>query len=250
MSNATTPPAASQANTGLPPIYSALTPLNHMQHGRWRVRDVGFGFAAGIPAVPLALEEFALAARHMGVVFATQAPHMPLAILGAGPARNLFINAEGKWREGTYVPAYLRRFPFLLARTNPASDELALCLDPNAPQFSETEGEPLFDAEGKPTAMATRAFEFTRAVESSFLRTQEFVATLNELKLLAPAAVQFDQGGRSMRVDGFHAVQREAFNALTGEQLVMLRDKGWLEPIHAHLFSVAALPAIVQQAAA
>jgi hypothetical protein len=76
------------------------------------------------------------------------------------------------------------------------------------------------------------------------------VATLNELKLLAPAAVQFDQGGRSMRVDGFHAVQREAFNALTGEQLVMLRDKGWLEPIHAHLFSVAALPAIVQQAAA
>ena len=76
------------------------------------------------------------------------------------------------------------------------------------------------------------------------------MATLNELKLLAPAAVQFDQGGRSMRVDGFHAVQREAFNALTGEQLVMLRDKGWLEPIHAHLFSVAALPAIVQQAAA
>lgn len=234
----------------LPPLYGALTPLSHMQHGQWRARDVGFGFAAGVPAVPLALEEFALAARHMGVVFATQAPHMPLAILGAGPERNLFINAAGQWREGSYVPAYLRRYPFLLARVNAGSEELALCLDPGAPQFSDTEGEPLFDAEAKPTAMATRAFEFTRAVEFSFLRTQEFVAALAELNLLGPAAVQFEQGGRSMRVDGFHAIQREAFNALTGAQLVMLRDKGWLEPIHAHLFSVAALPAIVQQAAA
>lgn len=247
MSNA---PAANGAAVPLPPLYGGIVPLNHMQHARWRVRDVGFGFAAGVPAVPLALEEFALAARHMGVVFATQAPHMPIAILGSGPTRNMFINAEGKWREGAYVPAYLRRYPFLLVRMNASSDELALCLDPGAPQFSETEGEPLFEADAKPTAMATRAFEFTRAVEGSFMRTQEFVTALTELKLLAPAAVQFDQGGRNMRVDGFHAVQREAFNALTGEQLVMLRDKGWLEAIHAHLFSVAALPAIVQQAAA
>jgi len=240
----------SEATPALPPLYGSLVPLNQMQHGAWRVRDMGFGFAAGLPAVPLALEEFALASRHMGVVFATAAPHMPLAILGGGPGRNLFINADGKWREGAYIPAYLRRYPFLLARTRADSDELALCLDPGAPQFSQEEGEPLFDGEGKPTAMATRAFEFTRAVEASFLRTQDFVATLTELKLLGPAAVQFEQGGRNLRVDGFHAVQREAFNALTGDQLVMLRDKGWLEAIHAHLFSVAALPAIVQQAAA
>ncbi|MBB3897676.1 SapC family protein [Roseococcus suduntuyensis] len=240
----------SEAASPLPPLYGGLVPLNQMQHAQWRVRDVGFGFAAGIPAVPLALEEFPLAARHMGVVFATGAPHMPLAILGGGPGRNLFINEAGQWRDGVYVPAYLRRYPFLLARTAPGSEELALCLDPGAPQFSEAEGEPLFDAEGKPTAMASRAFEFTRAVEGSFLRTQEFVAALAELKLLGPAAVQFEQGGRNLRVDGFHAVQREAFNALTGEQLVMLRDKGWLEAIHAHLFSVAALPSIVQQAAA
>jgi len=240
----------SQAATPLPPLYGGLQPLNLAQHRHWRVRDVGFGFAAGLPAVPLALEEFPLAARHMGVVFGTQPPHMPLAILGGGPGRNLFIHAEGRWREGAYVPAYLRRYPFLLARTSPGGEEMALCLDPGAPQFSTTEGEALFDAEGRPTAMASRAFEFARAVEASFLRTQDFLAALAELSLLGPAAVQFEQGGRNLRVDGFHAVQREAFNALTGDQLVMLRDQGWLDAIHAHLFSVAALPAIVQEAAA
>jgi hypothetical protein len=243
-------PALNGAAPALPPLYGSVVPLNQAQHAKLRVRDVGFGFAAGLPAVPLALEEFSLAARHMGVVFATQPPHMPLAILGAGPATNLFISADGRWKDGAYVPAYLRRYPFLLVRVSPQTDELALCLDPAAPQFSDTEGEALFDAEGKPTPMATRAFEFARAVEGSFLRTQAFMTALAELKLLAPAAVQFEKEGRPMRVDGFHAIQREAYMALSGEQLAMLRDKGWLEAIHAHLFSVAALPAIVQQAAA
>jgi len=247
MSSSTAPNGAAPP---MPPLYGGLVPLNHAQHGGLRVRDVGFGFAAGVPAVPLALEEFSFAARYMGVVFATQPPHMPLAILGAGPDTNLFIGADGRWKDGAYVPAYLRRYPFLLVRVSPQSDELALCLDPAAPQFSETEGEALFDADGKPTPMATRAFEFSRAVEGSFLRTQAFVAALNDLKLLAPAAVQFERDGKPMRVDGFHAIQREAYMALTGEQLAMLRDKGWLEAIHAHLFSVAALPAIVQQQAA
>ncbi|MCU0945357.1 MAG: SapC family protein [Rubritepida sp.] len=241
---------ANGAAPQLPPLYTGLAPLNVQQHRGLRIRDMGYGFAAQLPAVPLAVEEFALAARHMAVVFATQAPHLPLGILSAQAGQNLFVDAEGRWRENTYIPAYLRRFPFLLVRVAPQSEELALCLDPNAPQLSETEGEPLFDEEGKPTAMANRAFEFTRAVEASFLRTRDFVEGLTMLGLLAPAAIQFEHGGRSMRVDGFHAVQKEAMAKLTGEQLVMLRDKGWLEPIHAHLLSVAALPALTQQRAA
>ena len=28
-----------------------------------------------------------------------------------------------------YLPAYIRRYPFLLARLNPQSDELSLCFD-------------------------------------------------------------------------------------------------------------------------
>jgi hypothetical protein len=239
-------PAAPQ----LPPLYTGLAPLTLQQHRNLRIRDVGYGFAGKLPAVPLAMEEFPLAARHMPVVFATQAPHLPLAVLGAAREQNTFVDEEGRWKDGVYIPAYLRRFPFLLVRVAPQSEELALCLDPNAPQFSEAEGEPLFDEEGKPTAMANRAFEFTRAVEASFLRTKDFVDGLVMLGLLAPAAIQFEQGGRTTRVDGFHAVQKEALAKLSGEQLVMLRDKGWLEPLHAHLFSVAALPALAQQRAA
>lgn len=234
----------------LPPLYTSLAPLAPELHRGLRVQPTGYEFASRLLAVPLGLDEFALAARHMPVVFSTEAPHLPLALLGATRERNEFVDEAGRWRDGVYIPAYLRRFPFLLVRVAPQSEELALCLDPAAPQFSETEGEPLFDEEGKLTPLGNQALEFCRAVEVSFARAKAFAEGLVMLGLLAPAAVQFEQGGRKTRVDGFHAVQREAFMKLSGEQLVLLRDKGWLEPLHAHLFSVAAIPALAQQQAA
>jgi hypothetical protein len=241
---------ASSPAPRLPPLYTSLAPLTVEQHRALRVRPTGYAFASGLLAVPLGLDEFPLAARHMPVVFATQAPHLPLALLSAAHEKNQFVDAEGRWREGAYIPAYLRRFPFLLVRATAQSEELVLCLDPAAPQFSDSEGEAIFDAEGKLSVLGNQALEFCRAVEVSFARAAAFAEGLVMLGLLAPAAVQFDQGGQKTRVDGFHAIQREAFMKLSGEQLVLLRDKGWLDPLHAHVFSVAAIPDLVQQQAA
>ncbi len=236
------------AQTPLPPLYGSLAPLTALQHGRLKLRPAGYGFARHMPAVPLAVEEFPQAARHMGVVFATQPPHLPLAILGSGSAHHLFIDAAGGWQPGVYLPAYLRRYPFLLVRLNAGSEEMALCVDAGAEQLSEAEGEALFDEAGKPSAAAQARFEFARALEGSFRRTHEFAKALAEMKLLAPAALHFELDGRPMRVDGFHAVQREALQALSPAQLAELRDKGWLEAIYAHLFSVAALQAVARPA--
>jgi hypothetical protein len=241
---------ASPSPPRLPPLYSALAPLALELHRDLRVRPTGYAFASGIMAVPLGLDEFALAARQMPVVFSSEAPHLPLAVLGINGSQNEFVDAEGRWREGVYIPAYLRRFPFLLVRVNAQSDELALCLDPGAPQFSTEEGEPLFDAEGKLSTLGNQALEFCRAVEVSFARARALAEGLVMLGLLAPAVLQFEQGGQKTRFDGFHAVQKEGLMKLSGEQLVLLRDKGWLEPLHAHLFSMAAMPALAQHKAA
>lgn len=203
----------------LPPLYGALQPLSAARHGRLRWRDTGFGFAVGAPALPLTLGEIGRAARHAPIVFGPEPPHAPHLLWPAG-----------------YAPAYLRRYPFLLARLAQGREELALCLDPQAPQLSETEGEPLFDAAGRPTALAERAFLFAREVEQGLLAAQAFGGGLAALGLLAPAALP---GGRQ----GFFAVDRRAFAGLPGEQLALLRDQGWLEPLVAHFLSVLALEA-------
>jgi hypothetical protein len=232
----------------LPPLYKGLQPLNPQQHGKLRIRDVGYGFARSLSAVPLAAEEFTAASRHLAIVFAAQAPHMPVVITGLAADQSLMVDESGKWRADTYIPSYLRRFPFFLVRVAPDKDELALCLDPEAPQLSTTEGEPLFLEDGQPTDMAKRAFDFTRAVEAAFQRTREMSEGLAAMGLLQPAALQFDRQGKPFRVDGFHAVQREALNKLTGEQLAELRDKGWLDAIYAHLLSLGGIPEMAQRA--
>jgi hypothetical protein len=203
----------------LPPLYGALEPLSAARHGRLRWRHVGFGFAAAATALPLTLGEIGRAARHAPIVFAPEPPHAPHLLWPAA-----------------HVPAWLRRHPFLLAPLAPGLDEWTLCLDPRGPQLSDTAGEPLFDAAGRPTALAERAFRFAREVEEGLLAAQAFGAGLAALGLLAPAALP---GGRQ----GFHAVDRTAFARLPDEQLARLRDQGWIEPLVAHFLSVLALEA-------
>jgi hypothetical protein len=234
----------------LPPLYASLEPLTAQRHADLRVREGGYGFAANISAIPLAIEEFAVAGRWYPIVFTAQAPHMPVAIVGLTPDTNTHVGANGQWEAGKYVPAYLRRFPFFLVRVAEGSDELALCIDPAAPQFSTTEGEALFGADAKPTPMLDRAFTFCKGMEAAMQKTRAMADMLAGLNLLQPAAVQFEQNGKPMKIDGFHAIQRETFAALPAEKLAELRDNGGLELIYAHLLSIGGLPELAAKLSA
>ena len=81
-------------------------------------------------------------------------------------------------------------------------------------------------------------------------KTRALTDLLTSLNLLQPTAVQFEQNGKPTKIDGFHAVQREAFAALPAEKLAELRDNGALELIYAHLASMAALPELTARLAA
>lgn len=226
----------------LPPLYRQLEGLTAERHAALRLREAGYGFAAAASAVPLAAEECAIAARSLAIVFAAQAPHMPVALTGLTAGNNLFVDSGGAWKIGAYVPAYLRRYPFFLLRVAEGSEELALCIDPSAPQVSVSLGEPLFTADGKAAPQLERAFAFTKSVEEAMLRTRAMTQRLAELGLLKPSVVQFEQHGKPVRIDGFFAVDRPTLAALPPEQLAELRDRGWLEVIYAHLLSIGGIP--------
>lgn len=238
---------AATSGPALPPLYRSLDPLNPDRHGRLRLRPAGFRFAARTSAVPLAFEEFAAAARTLPVVFAAQPPHLPVALTGLAAGHNLYVTEAGTWRPGAYVPAYLRRIPFFPVRAAPQSEQLVLCIDTMAPQVSETEGEPLFDPEGRPTGHLERALAFTRAVEEGMQRTRGITERLNALGLLKPAVVEFPRQGKPMRVDGFFAVDRTALAALPAAQWLELRDQGWLEAVYAHLLSIGGVPDLARE---
>ncbi|HEX4762124.1 MAG TPA: SapC family protein, partial [Sphingomicrobium sp.] len=146
--------ATAAPNLNLPLFYKAIEPLNSGQHGKMRVRQVEKSpFIAETHAMPVTVDEFGLAQRHYPIVFSIGDNPIPIALMGLNEGVNMFLDPDGRPLDPTvYVPAYIRRYPFLLARLNPESDELSLCFDPTSEAIGEFEGgEPLFGEDGQPS---------------------------------------------------------------------------------------------------
>src|SRR5690606_22748752 len=130
-------------------------------HGAWRARSVDKAAWIGNQhAIPLTVDEFAQSQRHFPIVFSAGDRPVPLALLGLNEGVNVFFDAEGTMTEDAYVPAYVRRYPFLLAKLRPDSDEMSLCFDPSSDLLGEfKDGEALFD-EGQPSAHTKGLLDF------------------------------------------------------------------------------------------
>ena len=118
----------------LPLFYNGLELLSSELHPNHRIRPQQTApFLAGQHAIPLTVEEFPLVQRYMPIVFTVGDNPIPIALMGLNEGVNVFIDASGALTEDNfYVPAYVRRYPFMLARLRPDAQELSLCFDPTS----------------------------------------------------------------------------------------------------------------------
>ena len=129
---------ASAPQPNLPLFYNDLMPLNSRDHAKFRNRMVDSAkWLADQHAIPLTADEFVQAQRDFPIVFSAGDNPVPLALMGLNEGVNTFVDAEGKITDPVYLPAYVRRYPFMLARLNPQSEELSLCFDPTAESIGE-----------------------------------------------------------------------------------------------------------------
>lgn len=227
MTDATTP--------ALPLFYRDPQLLAPATHGDVRLRPGGYGFAAETNAVPIAVIEFGSAMRHHPLVFSLD-DGFPIAVLGLD-RWNRFLDGD-RWTEALYVPAYIRRYPFVFAETS--EDRFILALDMAAEHVAEDgTGEALFDAEGKPTATTENVMAFCRDFHGAHLQTRAFVEALLAHDLLTEqhAAVTL-ASGRQTTLRRFRVVDRAKFEALPDDVVIDWHRKGWLALIHFHLLSL------------
>ncbi|MDR2196273.1 MAG: SapC family protein, partial [Gallionellaceae bacterium] len=103
-----------------------------------------------------------------------------------------------------------------------------------------TEGEPLFDEEGKETKLLESSVEFLRWFHAQMERSREFTKRLAELELLVPRNIQMQRGEEKPEVfDGFFIIDEEKLRGLKDEQVLELFRNGYLFLIHAHLCSLS-----------
>lgn len=231
--------SAPQAN--LPMFYNDLMPLNSRDHATWKAKNADAApWLIGQHAIPLTAEEFPQAARHYPIIFASGDNPVPLALMGLNEGVNVFVDEEGKVTQPIYIPAYVRRYPFLLAKLNPNSEELSLCFDPSANLLGDSvEGQELF-TDGQPSEATQAALGFCEQFEQAGQRTQAFIDELKKHDLLMEGEVAIQQQGNDQPFvyRGFQMVNQEKLRDVRGDVLRGWAQSGLLPLLYAHLFSL------------
>ena len=244
--------SAPQPNA-LPIFYNSLVPLSSSEHADWKARSIETApFLAKQHAVPVTIDEFAIAQRHYPIVFTSGPSPVPIALMGLNEGVNTVVDDAGKPVREAYMPAYVRRYPFMLVRLNQQSDELSLCFDPTADAIGKfDEGEPLFDA-GKPTQATQNILGFAEQFEQAVQRTGAFMKELLDLKILIDGEVSIQQEGndKPFIYRGFQMVSEEKLRELRGDTVRKMVKNGALPLIYAHLFSLSIMREIFGRQAA
>lgn len=227
--------------SGLPLFYSEPRPLDSQAHKTLALKDdIDFTFTNKVNAVPVNLIEMPQVCHAYPIAFSPDANATPVAILGLRDGENLFVDGEGKWAEGAYIPAYIRRYPFIFSEM-PDSDQLTLCLDYVEGTTVVEGGEKrFFDDEGNATELASNALEFCKSYHGAAQATLEFSKELVAKDLLIERQAQINVGADTrINFSGFKIVDEKKLAELDDATFLQWRKKGWLPFLYAHLFSGA-----------
>ncbi|GAA4223067.1 SapC family protein [Sphingomonas endophytica] len=227
----------------LPLFYNGLEPLSSEVHANFKVKPSDTApFLVNQHAIPVTVEEFPLIQRHMPIVFSSGEDAIPIALMGLNEGVNVFISEEGRLIDETiYVPAYIRRYPYMLARLRPDADELSLCFDPSSPTIGAfDEGDALF-TDGQPSELTQNILKFNENFEQAAARTGQFMKEIKELDLLMEGEVTIQQDGieQPFVYRGFQMIDEKKLSELRGDQLRKISQSGMLPLLYAHLFSLA-----------
>lgn len=235
-------------------IYENAVPISSERHRDLSVETgKDWSFARELNSVPLLAAEFAPAAGQHVIVFAGEGDQVfPVIILGARPGLNAHIGEKGEWLTD-YVPAFLRRYPFVFSsNATPEDDKLTLCIDMSFSGVNtDGRGERLFDSQGERTEYLGRMLTFSNGFQAQFERTKAMTHRLRELELLEESRAEFHAGANSetaqATMGGFMTVNRDKLRKLPGDVLEELNRTDALELCHLHLHSLSNLPRMSQR---
>ncbi len=229
---------ADEATQQLPLFYKNPVLLDGEKHQKMSlVKNFGLGFTKGTNAVPVNLIEFPQIAHFYPIAFSNDGQATPVAIMGVRNDENLFVTDKGEWQEDTYIPSYIRRYPFILTEVN-EGESLSLCIDETEEVISNDNDNPLFGDDKKPTDLANNAMEFCKSYHAASQQTLEFSKALADSGLLIERTAELVvKGDQKINFSGFAIIDEEKFNKLDDATFAEWRQKGWIGAIYAHLFS-------------
>ena len=234
-----------------PIFYKKIVPLNKETHGHWSVERVAnYKFTSETNSLYIAAVEFIKAANEYPIVFgiAEDESVFPVVVLGLRKNENLYVNKKGEW-QANYIPAYVRRYPFMLATGEEGSDQFTVCIDSDCPGFNTKEkGERIFDKDGNESELLKNSVEFLKDYQKHIQLTTLFCKNIKDSGLLEPMKADVKTAvGEEISLGGFMGVNREKLKALDPETMMNLVKTDQLELIYAHLISLGNIDSLLSK---
>lgn len=251
-------PAAVVATNALPLFYSKPEALNPVRHGSLGLTArADFSFARAAHAIPVVASEMPAAMRSYPIVFIgpTKAP---VIITGVRQNENLFVDDDGRWTDPHYIPAYVRRYPFILADESATAGRLTLCVDRASERVVDKLAAPFRDASGKlapffngtePAEATRQALAFCSQFQNDFNATRAMVEKIDAHGLFAPRQSKVTlEGGEILSLTDFQVIDEAVLQKLGDEAFLDLRKSGTLGLLYCHLASANSWTSLVYQA--
>jgi hypothetical protein len=218
-------------------FYRQPEPLSIDRHRNLGAKRIErpFAFLLQAHVVPITVNEFGVAAGSYPVIFAGP-DKTPLAVMGARSGENVFVSPAGEVDPEAYLPAFVRRYPFVFAADN-SGERLVLCIDRAAPMIGENPDVPLFNGD-QPSQYTQEAMEFCKEFERHRRATEEFLKIVTEYNLFENKTVTL----ANRNPDGTEGPVQ------TIAELLRLKESGALGPIYAHMVSLLQWPKVIQRA--
>jgi hypothetical protein len=235
-------------------FYERPVPLNRTAHKDLRIKGLqNLKFAHNVHSVPLTCSEFPVTARDIPILFAgpDMASAGPMALLGLRQSENLFVDTKGQWAPGVYIPAFVRRYPFVLAEkpVGTEGDDFTVFLDEAYEGFNDKEGDRLFKEDGSETEILTNAVNFLGEFQQHVARTKQLMEDLRKYDLLEPRNIRMERNGNVLNLNGLFVVSEEKLRKIDAETAHRFLNDGTMGWIFAHLLSLANIDRVGQRLA-
>jgi len=224
----------------MPLFYSNPVPLDGKKHADSGLKkNFGLNFCSHVNAVPINMIEMPQISHFYPIAFSPDENATPVALLGVRDNENLFVDGSGQWVEDSYIPAYIRRYPFIFSEIA-GTDQLTLCIDMDDKVVDAKSDQKFFDGEGKPSLLSQNALEFCKSYHAAAQQTLGFSKALAKSGLLVERQAEINVGaGKRINFSGFRIIDEQKLAELPEKEFLEWRKNGWLPFLYAHLFSGA-----------
>lgn len=165
---------------------------------------------------------------------------VPVTLLGLRQNENLFLSDTG-W-DANYIPASVRRRPFLIGIQPPKPGESnqsrMVYVDMDSPRLSEIEGEPVFLPHGGYSPYLDVVVDLLEYIQYGTELNERFISELLQYELLEIVTLEITlQNGDRNNLVGFYTINEDKLAALDGNAAANLHSKGYMEFIYMVLAS-------------